>query len=741
MSTKPGPPPSFQTSKLPTKYGPPLTASSPTTIPMVPQSSSRAPPGSEPPLPTTRQDIQGKEVTCYDYLRKPTTHGWEQRYVSPTTGVCRKLVVQSVNPQGPDERRIKDHTSQVNRLARSLHSMNPFSKDAFPKWVGTWMLFSLKLLLALIWVFIRIFFSGGSGAYRTGDYKPYIRYFRGQLWAARSPKEYSSRTKDKKEQNIPTHSLYPRLLMIREPGGNQWKACTDTDIITHTKFVAISYCADDMYTDGPNREREEENFIRDARAAVVQQNFNAYWLDLECLSKNPEEKKLDLYCMADIYRGAEITLIMLNSQGLDGRDGAWRRWGGRVWTFPEALLSQRLYYGFRNEAEIKPVSLHQLANHAYPGYELEQAIINGYSGKDQLDRLERLTLLKSAIWRRGITLPSQEPIPSSVVNHSTINTPNTSGPYTANRVYALMGFFDHRIQPDYSENDLLALARLSMANDNDRIVERMVSLLPTTTSQAARWYADDDVYSANLWDILPEIQVAGITKQGALVLDGCRAACIRWKDFPEVASNRSPSVRRALAGFVPYLAWPIMIFGMVLCASIPAAGAVLLLCGIGLLLLSPKLFVISEGGRVSSPQPWLIGVKGVLDPRKAAMHLYSGDTRCLDFTPSGSEFAVPDQGTIRWGDGVQYNNALAAEKGSQAGRTYTLIDTTSFTIYYFCADRPPTVCLYTGREGGLGRFVLCSERCADDELHKETVLRMPTYISQRMQLCDWVALG
>ena len=148
---------------------------------------------------------------------------------------------------------------------------------------------------------------------------------------------------------------------------------------------------------------------------------------------------------------------------------------------------------------------------------------------------------------------------------------------------------------------------------------------------------------------------------------------------------------------------------------------------------------------VTDPQPWLIGVKGVLDIDKAAIHLYGGGIRGryrrLDYTPSGSEFAVPEQDLFRNGSGVQYDRALEAAHGPQVGRMYMLIDTRSSTIYYFSADRPPTVCLFTGREGGLGRFVLCSERCGVDELHKETVLRMPTYVSQRMELCDWVAIG
>jgi hypothetical protein len=72
---------------------------------------------------------------------------------------------------------------------------------------------------------------------------------------------------------------------------------------------------------------------------------------------------------------------------------------------------------------------------------------------------------------------------------------------------------------------------------------------------------------------------------------------------------------------------------------------------------------------------------------------------------------------------------------------YTLVDTVANQVYYFTAARPPTVCLYLGREGGLGRFALCSESCNLNELHKETVLRMPSYIANSMRFCDWLAVG
>ena len=604
------------------------------------------------------------QITYYGYPgdRKPKQHGREQMYISPTTGLCRKLVIQSVKPKGPGEHAIKDHANGTSKLAIWLCSTNPFREDTF-KWIGISLFFSSKLLWSFIfkvtliviqivyWIDLglEVYIEEDSDAYDTGHYKPYTRPFWGQLWAARSSKEYSSRAKDE-VQRIPTHSLYPRLLMIREPTRDEWSVCIDPDTIIHTKFIAISYRAADFYTHGPNQENEKEEFIQEVRVAVVQQDFNAYWLDLECVGETPDEKALDLYCMADVYRGAEITLIMLNAQGLGNRDDAWKRWGERVWTFPEALLSQRLRYKFRDQTEIRSLSLHELAGYAYVGHKSEQAIINSYGGRDPLERLERLALLKSVIWRRGITPPSRAQVPStsaplSFSVLSTQQTTGTSGPHAADRVYALMGFFDHRIKPDDNEDELRALARLSMANDNDRIAERMVSLFPTTISQTECWYADDDVYAANLWDIILEIRVAGITERGALVLDGCKAACIRWKDFPAVASRTSDSLRRELIGAVPYFAWPAIIAGASVWTTRGTAGTTLVVFGVVVLLLSPKLVVYSESGRVVAAQPWLIGVKGILDIEQAMIHLYGGGTkgkhRRLFFTPSGSEFAVP----------------------------------------------------------------------------------------------------
>jgi hypothetical protein len=153
---------------------------------------------------------------------------------------------------------------------------------------------------------------------------------------------------------------------------------------------------------------------------------------------------------------------------------------------PEALLSSRLCYKFRDWDLVTPLSLFELANLAYTNSDIEQAIVNAYSGKDPLERLERLTLLKSAIWRRGTAAlaPGITPPPPPKLD-MTGKKSDTSGAYKAERMYALMSFFEHQIHPNWSEDDLRALVRLSMANDNDRIAERMVSMLPSTITKTA----------------------------------------------------------------------------------------------------------------------------------------------------------------------------------------------------------------------------------------------------------------
>ena len=694
-----------------------------------------------------REAFFGKELygtgqyCCFDNQYRPTFHGTGQRYVSPTTGRCRPLIVQAVHPKLGNLDRIEiplgENVPRARKLALWLVLHPPFKLKEVPLWLMRWAWFTL----ALIWPF--------NAPKYTGFYPTYLSRYYGQLWAARSPREYSLRTERLGVEPVHeiTHAPYPCRLIIHDPASKSWYVCSDAAIIKQQKYVAISYRYDDIVPEGVDETTRlslHEAFITKVETIVTSLNESAYWIDLTLVDKtsSPEETNKDLYRMADVYRSAEFTLIMLCPPADVTEEEAWKGYGERLWTLPEALLSRQLRYKFR-DGKVTPITLHQLANRAYARLAEESAIVNSYSLRDPLERLERLSMLKSALWRRT----------SKTLQRIQANK-EAEPRFRAERVYALMGFFNHRIHPHFQETDLQALVRLSMANDNDRLVERMVSLLPPQIPETASWYAERDEWGANLWDIEPEIQVVGMTEGQALVLGGCRAAAIRWKDFPSVAFATRRSYKRLIANYLPNLFWELLLIGIIIEAEssaigplgqgLPGAEAPLIIALI-LMLFAPLLVAYGTSGRIVHAQPWLIGVKGLISAEEASELVYGGAIFALPrtfYSSSGTLLSQTERGRFRRGDPAQMEVLRPQTNvAREADDLYTLIDTLSATIYYFRAACPPTVCVFTGRESGMGRFVLCSERCTINELHKETVIRMPWYISQSMRACDWVALG
>lgn len=721
--------------------------------------------------PPTVEPTKDKHASCYDYQHKPNYHRHDrQRYVSPTTGKCRWLRVQctpaaralstTVGTTHALEQDVGGGAIRALKLAYWLTEHSPFSEYLLG-WIGRWL-----------WLVLCLFWPINSVQYQE-TYKPYLSRFWGQLWAARSEREYAIRMAELHGQRMAlpeghqgdvhtiTHAAHPRQLIIYD--GKYWQPCTDVKVLARTYYLAISYRQADFLT--PNieaawgsREAQLEvqklkSYVSDlARSACQEQGFRAYWLDFECTGDSQAEKNADLYRLADVFRGASKTVILIRDRHLNPlnsidvpprsqqkRDAeeefGWKSWGGRVWTFPEALLSSELVYKFGTEA-VRPITLRQIGCIAYAPDQEEMRIINGFSGKDPLERIERQTLLKNAIWRR-----SSGPASTPSSQHINTGTGSQFTAYPAERVYALMGFFEHRIMPDPRESILHALARLSMANDSDRLAERMIAMLPSSIPDQACWYADDDVFGARLCDVEPVVQVAGITSSGALVLDGCRAVAIRWKNFPQVAFGLKPSFRRSISSWLPYIFAPKIIIGIALLPLSGALGAVIIVMSLLILIFAPKLLVYGNTGTIVIARPWLVGIKGFMTAEQVGVELYGcvsqkRDAPTISYSSSGSILARPSQSHIRGGDQVQSEYVA-----SQTPNIYTLVDTISNTVYYFTAARPPTVCLYVGREGGLGRFVLCSESCGLNELHKETVLRMPSYIANQMRFTDWVAVG
>ena len=160
---------------------------------------------------------------CYDYQLKfeehdPLRHG--QRYLSPTTGKCKKLQVQSTKSKArsnvfsnlPDryvprrarkylnlpttavERdtyrrvRVSDRTDKVLQLSTALvHTKLQKSVGWFAMWFLKWCLLCLCLILAVVSEVMSL----ASGKVSQNRYPRYIGRFWGQFWAARCPREYS----------------------------------------------------------------------------------------------------------------------------------------------------------------------------------------------------------------------------------------------------------------------------------------------------------------------------------------------------------------------------------------------------------------------------------------------------------------------------------------------------------------------------------------------------------------------
>ncbi|KAI6030842.1 hypothetical protein F5J12DRAFT_910326 [Pisolithus orientalis] len=715
------------------------------------------------------------EANCRDDISlKKRSHKTQQRYMDPDTGQCAELVVQAVKPvSGTDvkEVRITDQTRRIPKLVVSLFrpkDCSPINVIVFVLlWPFRFLICSIHLLF---WPLDGLPKGGMGGGVNVTEYPPYLMYYWGHLWAARSQKEHSVfkkagehrrrtpsravsmansitrllRPRQKREDDpLPTtpvitstpestaHSFYPsRLVILRD---DVWEVCDDHDKIAHHHYFAVTYRQSDILESG----RGEDEFIASIRSAASQCEMKAYWLDLECMGTTDEEKHLDVYQLADIYRGAEFTLVALpkSDDPTNAQSGrAWSNWSDRVWTLPEILLSKELRYMVGPKGPVTMITLRELAGFAYGHDSEEAAVVNVCAGMDRMFQLEHLTFLKAVIWRRGTSSQDPEKPPPRAQSRASKGIDNLS--YEAEKVYALMAFFEHRIIPFPPESDLHALARLSMINDEYRIAERMLSMFPHEIPSTSCWYADDDQYKAQFWDIEPEVQVAGVTDKGALVLDGCRAASIRWKDFPEVGVQTTDSGFRQLVakiavfgipGFyafaVQWIPWlwsklsretgNVSVDSSESCTgssctiklSLSPAAAILAVILFGwatiLLILGPFMIAYSISGRILFTQPFLIGVKGALKVEEASHYLYRAwlVRPRLAYTTSGSVLAEhAGEGDIREGDKTQYDEVKKLNRDD----LYTLIDTSTGTLYYFTAKPPADGVSVHGARGWAG---------------------------------------
>lgn len=99
-----------------------------------------------------------------------------------------------------------------------------------------------------------------------------------------------------------------------------------------------------------------------------------------------------------------------------------------------------------------------------------------------------------------------------------------------------MGLLRLRPKVDKTDSSFQAMARLSIANDSDYLLERLMCILPRSRYQ--HWSDTTDAYGVNLWDINPTCQIAGICTDDTVLVDGAFGATVHWDRFQKVQNTR-----------------------------------------------------------------------------------------------------------------------------------------------------------------------------------------------------------
>lgn len=441
--------------------------------------------------------------------------------------------------------------------------------------------------------------------------------------------------------------------------------------------------------------------------------------------------KTQVYRISDVVRGCASMVIAVGATHHATKvttNDLLCQWGERIWTFPEILLSpegQPIRVYRRDELDLPPLEYlkRDFPSKVWKDADVSRQLVDHYEGNLILSRLELVTLALQCLQGRETTqyLPG---------DHS----------------YALMGLLRERPIVDVTDSAFQAFARLSLANDSDQLLERMIGVYPKHLNQP--WHSAEDAYQCSLWDFYPKIQIAGVGEDDTIIVDGVRAANIRWKSFKPVTNLVQSSWRRIFAKVMIHTYGILLAIFAFMTALVPAFAILLIPC-ILVALAAPKLIHIIYGGKFFAAQPWLFGIEGYLDIKTIERQIFGAYHNRLQWSAYGSTLSrhMPN----KYGDCVGIDPTTDPEvrrllqKSASSGpgdqKIFTLVDTGSMTVTLFQAARPPVALLLVSSEGGMQRAVGCSLDWTTSTLYRETVLRLETQCRDRMSLVGRVRIG
>lgn len=426
-----------------------------------------------------------------------------------------------------------------------------------------------------------------------------------------------------------------------------------------------------------------------SRRAAEDAEVEAYWTDQNCMSVVKDEQIQDVYGICDVTRGAELVVIVVGQSGVDRLpDGVHtgqllKEHGTRMWTYPEILLSPvgkkiRVYTRGSSQNAIDITKTHY-ASQVWSDADTSRQLIDHFENTLTLSRLELVVTALECLVSR--------------VHEGTTRFRD------GDLAYALMGLLRQRPKVEPNDSAFQAFARLSLSNDSDQLLERMICLLTDVTSEDQRrdrqgaldsrhWWTNlNDHWSAKLWDIEPLCQVSGIAANDTVILDGAFGATITWDSFQRVAITTKETWSRTFARS-SVRSTPLWFFVALLTLGLAAGsptttaiGVILLLIAIVLILLSPQLILHVYSGKVWNAQPWLFGFEGYMDLEEIEKKIFGFPCERLNWSPYSSSLSRHHLNTEFLPDECEGTTPLLDGENSQAGYSSTTHDVNGMRLF------------------------------------------------------------
>ena len=613
--------------------------------------------------------------------------------------------------------------------------------------------------------------TDASGEVRNnGGYDPFPYRYWGYAMHARNVKEQRPLRLQQGEkptsQAVDTSALnpiaerpnQPKSLCFVESNGKPrlvetWKAEHPGET---PAYVFVSYNSEQFKVPGDTEEaraatKQCQLLLHDAgmRAARLAR-VPAYWVGCSNLGSGPELAQ-NVWQISDIIRGARQLVIVVSDPPRNRVQNTPTQtlladWGTRVWTLPEILLisgDENILVFSRNHGTRDAEQVHRKREFAstMTDARISRQLLDHFDGSLVLGQLPLVTIALQCFNNRqkGDYLPGD-------------------------MSYAMMGLMLRRPNVVRSDSAFQAFARLSLANDNELLLERLICVMPKSRSQP--WHDMSDQWDVQLWDIYPSTQVCGIGDNDTVILDGAHAAAIRWKAFAQVATLTRDSWRRFFTRYAFRSSSWLLVTGAaftIVGGVLRAIGGVFLAIALIFIVLSPYLIHVLYTGKIWDQQAWFFGFEGYMPLGSIEKHILGADLGRLNWSAAGSplsrhrpmeyhgaEARDPASAASSPPDGKLFTEecealdptsdpetaarvkaAVTSKMGEE--KIFTLVDTKTMTVTMFAAVRPPVAVVLAGSEGGMRRALLCSYEFATQTLVRESVVRMETPVEDDMQ--------